>query len=186
MFPCRICRLWLLTHQRCWGQFPALLQKLQLHRGETSLQSWRKQSADSRGSSNFAVFFPSQNFYHSFRRKQTNKRKKVNFILGICFSPCPLSLGRVGAASCWYTDFCFLSYSTTMEKKCEFSVGFGDSGAPSASTFDPVHAMSGIFVVFNEDEPHKRAARKPRLCKDIFTSYLCCKFPGWVCVHWAQ
>lgn len=27
MFPCRICRLWLLTHERCWGEFPALLQK---------------------------------------------------------------------------------------------------------------------------------------------------------------
>lgn len=51
-------------------------------------------SADSRGSSNFARFFPLRSFYHSFTTKQINSRKRGIFSWISASSPA-LSLGRV-------------------------------------------------------------------------------------------
>lgn len=70
------CRLWLLTHQSCWAELPALLQKPRNALRGILCAELEKTSADSRGSSNFALFFPLQDSYHSFRTKQTNNRKR--------------------------------------------------------------------------------------------------------------
>lgn len=93
---CRICRLWLLTHQSCWGELPALLQNCRTAAPlrETPLQGWIKPVQTLEGVLTLPVFFPWWNFYHLFRTKQINNRKKGEFSLGYLLLPLPSVPGQ--------------------------------------------------------------------------------------------
>lgn len=181
------------SHIRAAGQnFLHCCRSQEMHWGESSVQSWRKQVQTLEGVLTLPYFSP---YRIVIPRSEPNKQitEKCELCPGYLFLPLPSVSEQSGNCLAQHlhpadTQIFWWWWRENVDFPFFFLV------TPSVWT---LRATSGRLVVFNEDEPQGVTHwRKQRLCTDIFTTELSSLqgskavwalllwIPSGVCVHW--